>query len=251
MNKIFNECALKTMSRMPDESIDLTVTSPPYDNLRKYNGFIFDFESIAKELFRVTIRGGVLVWVVSDQSIKGSESGTSFRQALRFKEIGFNIHDTMIFQKQNYVPLTHNRYEQSFEYMFVFSKGKPTTFNPKKIPCKHPNKIEKVGLSRRKSFGKLHALRIREDGFLKIGIEKIHPNIFTYSLGGSRTGHPAAFPDKLAEDHILTWSNEGDLVYDPFMGSGTTALMTKKNKRNYIGSEISAEYCAIINKRLL
>lgn len=123
INQNYNEDCLETMARMPDNYLDLTVTSPPYDGLRKYNGYSFDFESVAKELYRVTKDGGVVVWVVGDATVKGSESGTSFRQALFFKECGFNLHDTMIYRKANYIPLTHKRYEQEFEYMFIFSKG--------------------------------------------------------------------------------------------------------------------------------
>ena len=131
INKLYNENCLETMAKMPDNFIDLTVTSPPYDNLREYKGYSFAFEQIAKELFRITKQGGVVVWVVGDATMNGSESGTSFKQALFFKEIGFNLHDTMIYQKVNYVPLTHNRYEQSFEFMFILSKGKPKTFTLK------------------------------------------------------------------------------------------------------------------------
>ena len=130
LNKIYNEDCLDTMAKMPDNFINLTVTSPPYDNLRQYNGYSFDFESIAKELFRVTKQGGVVVWIVGDETVKGSETGTSFKQALFFKEIGFNLHDTMIYQKHNFSNPSSNRYHQIFEYMFVFSKGKPKTFNP-------------------------------------------------------------------------------------------------------------------------
>ena len=135
LNKIYNEDCLEGMRGIPDGSVDLTVTAPPYDNLRTYNGFAWDFEGVAKELFRVTKHGGVVVWVVGDQTIKGNETGTLFRQALFFKDCGFNLHDTMIWKKTNPIPLTHNRFEQSFEYMFVFSKGSPKTFNPIKIPC--------------------------------------------------------------------------------------------------------------------
>ena len=251
INKIYNENCLDTMDRMPEESIDLTVTSPPYDGLRTYNGYSFDFENVAKELFKVTKKGGVVVWVVGDQTKNGSESGTSFRQALHFKEIGFNLHDTMIYQKVNYVPLTHNRYEQSFEYMFILSKDKPKSFNPIMIPCKQSGKVEKYGLERRQNHGKMHSMRLYNNTEFKATKEnKIAPNIFSYTLGREKTGHPAAFPEKLAEDHILSWSNEGDLVYDPFMGSGTTAKMAMKNNRNFVGSEISEEYLNIINNRL-
>ena len=251
MNKVIQGDCLEVMKTLEDNSIDLTVTSPPYDNLRTYNGYTFDFEKIAKELFRVTKQGGVVVWVVGDATIKGSETGTSFKQALYFKEIGFNLHDTMIYQKINYVPLTHNRYEQSFEYIFILSKGKPKTFNPLMIPTKNRGKVEKYGLERRQNHGAKHAMRLyAETTFKETKETKIASNIFSYTLGREKTGHPAPFPEKLAEDHILSWSNEGDTVLDSMAGSGTTLKMAKKNGRNYIGIEISEEYVDIINKRL-
>jgi len=251
INKIYNENCLETMAKMPDNLIDLTVTSPPYDNLREYNGYSFAFEEIAKELFRVTKQGGVVVWIVGDATMNGTESGTSFKQALYFKEIGFNLHDTMIYQKVNYVPLTHKRYEQSFEYMFILSKGKPNTFNPIMIPCKQAGKVEKYGLERRQNHGKNHAMRLYDKTEFKTTKEtKIAPNIFAYTIGREKTGHPAPFPEKLANDHILSWSNENDLVYDCFMGSGTIAKISIQTNRNYIGSEISEEYCKIIETRI-
>lgn len=247
---IYNKSCTR-MEEIDDNSIDLTVTSPPYDNLRNYGGYKFDFELIAKELYRVTKDGGVVVWVVGDATIKGSETGTSFRQALYFKEIGFNLHDTMIYQKVNYVPLTHNRYEQSFEYMFVFSKGPLKTFNPQKLLCKNDGKLEKYGLERRQNFGKQHSMRLYDKTtYIKTKEMKIHPNIFSYSSGKERTGHPAPFPNKLVEDHILSWSNENDIVLDPMFGSGTTLKMAKKNNRRYVGYEINKEYCRITQQRL-
>lgn len=251
LNKIYNENSLITMSNMPDCFVDLTVTSPPYDNLRDYKGFVFPFEEIAKELYRVTKQGGVVVWVVGDATVNGSESGTSFKQALFFKEIGFNLHDTMIYQKVNYVPLTHNRYEQSFEYMFVLSKGKPKTFNPIMMPCKQAGKVEKYGLERRQNHGPKHAMRLYGETEFKATKEtKFAPNVFAYTLGREKTGHPAVFPEKLAADHIYTLSNEGDLVYDCFGGSGTVAKMAHLQKRNWILSEISSEYCLLSEKRI-
>lgn len=239
------------MSKLPDNSIDLTVTSPPYDNLRTYNGCVFDYETLAKELYRVTKEGGVVVWVVGDATESGSESGTSFRQALYFKEIGFNLHDTMIYQKVNYVPLTHNRYEQSFEYMFVLSKGKLRTFNPLKISCKNAGKIEKYGFERRQNHGAKHAMRVYpETTYIPTNETKIAPNIFAYTLGAEKTGHPAPFPEQLAKDHILSWSNEGDTVLDPFVGSGTTLKMCMETNRNGIGFDINPEYESIIKERL-
>jgi len=244
LDKIYNENCLETMGNMPDEFVDLTVTSPPYDNLRDYNGYSFDFESIVKVLYRVTKQGGVVVWVVGDATIKGSETGTSFRQALYFKEIGFNLHDTMIYHKQFYVPLTHNRYEQEWEYMFIFSKGKPKTFNPIKIPTLFGGK--KSTLTHRKTGEQ----PIRGTNYGKERkMERIIGNI--WKLQPQRgSEHPAVFPEKLAEDHIISWSNYGDLVYDPFMGSGTTAKMAILNNRKYIGSEISKEYCDVADSRI-
>ena len=237
------------MKNLPDNCIDLTVTSPPYDNLRVYNGNpTWDFEAVAKELYRITKQGGVVVWVVGDQTTNGSESGTSFKQALFFKEIGFNLHDTMIYQKQNYVPLNHNRYEQEFEYMFVFSKGKPNTFNPIKIPCKYAG-TETWGDT---TFHKTNDSGLVKCGKKKINDTKYHGNIFCYLTNKSKEtkGHPAPFPEQLVYDHIITWSNEGDVVLDPFMGSGTTAKVAKALNRHYIGFEISEDYIAIASARI-
>ena len=234
---------------LPDECIDLTVTSPPYDNLRTYNGFTWDFEGMASELYRVTKPGGVVVWVVGDATVKGSETGTSFKQALHFKEIGFNLHDTMIYKKANYTPLTHNRYEQEFEFMFVFSKGKPKTFNPIKIPCKYAG-TQTWGKS---SYYKTSDGTLTPKERCVIGDTKIKGNIFEYLTGSTKTGkikHPAVFPEQLAIDHVLSWSNPGDVVLDPFMGSGTTAVACLRTGRNYIGFELSSEYCQIAEQRI-
>lgn len=250
LNKIYNMDCVEGMKMLPDKSVDLTVTSPPYDNLRTYNGFEWDFEETARELYRVTKQGGVVVWVVGDKTDKGSETGTSFKQALFFKECGFNLHDTMIYQKQNYVPLTHNRYEQEFEYMFVFSKGKPKTFNPIMIPCKYAG-TETWG---NVTFHKTNSSGLVDCGKKKVNDFKQHGNIFCYLTGKVKSTkgikHPAPFPEQLAQDHITTWSNEGNIVLDCFMGSGTTAKMAMLNNRNYIGFEISKEYCDIAQKRI-
>lgn len=237
-NRCYNENCLDTMAKMPDGFIDLTVTSPPYDNLRAYNGYSFDFEAVAKELFRVTKQGGVVVWVVGDATVKGSESGTSFRQALYFKEIGFNLHDTMIYEKNSASYPAHRkstRYTQIFEYMFVFCKGRIKTHN---LICDKRNKWAGY-----KDFS----------GKLKNPVPEFSPrnNIWKYTTSfNDKSKHPAVFPEELANDHIISWSNEGDLVYDPFMGSGTTAKMAILNKRNWTGSEISEEYCKITERRI-
>ena len=253
INKIYCESNLETMAKMPDNFIDLTVTSPPYDGLRTYNGYSFPFEDIAKELYRVTKQGGVVVWVVGDATVNGSETGTSFKQALYFKEIGFNLHDTMIYQKISYMPNKKaKRYDSLFEYMFIFSKCQPKTFN----------EIKENRTNIEKSVCKKDIMIRQKDGTFKKserinkGLVKKMGNVWTYLNNSNSTKdkiafeHPAIFPEQLANDHIISWSNENDLVYDPFMGSGTTAKMAMLNNRNYIGSEISKEYCEIAKQRL-
>ena len=248
INKIYNENCLDTMSRMPDNFIDLTVTSPPYDNLRHYKGYSFDFEPIANELFRVTKQGGVVVWVVNDATVNGSETGTSFKQALYFKEIGFNLHDTMIWNKGSFtaVGTLVSRYAPVFEFMLVLSKGKPVSFNPIKD---RKNKVTgKIGGRIRQKDGTMKQMstdgKDRAEYGQRFAIWDVPP------CGGNLTGHPAPFPEQLANDHIISWSNDGDLVYDPFMGSGTTAKMAILNNRNWIGSEMASEYCDIVEKRI-
>jgi len=257
LNKIYNESNLDTMKRMPDNFVDLTVTSPPYDNLRDYKGYSFPFEEIAKELYRVTKEGGVLVWIVGDATINGSETGTSFKQALFFMECGFNLHDTMIYQKDGCPFPETNRYYPSFEYMFVFSKGKPKTVN---LIADKPNKTygEKVRGIERNPDGTLKPRAAVKNKTNRVVKEfGVRTNVWQYSPGYNKSTkdkyaykHPAIFPEELAQDHIWTWSNEGDLVYDCFGGSGTTAKMAHKLKRNWILSEISSEYVQIAEKRI-
>lgn len=249
INKIYNEDCLIGLKKLDSDVVDLTVTSPPYDDLRKYNGYSFNFDAISYELFRVTKPGGVLVWVVGDKTKNGSETGTSFKQALQFMEVGFKLHDTMIFEKANPIPQNHNRYEQCFEYMFVFSNGKPNTFNPIKVPTKNAGKVFNWG-DRKAVMDDNQCRRDRATDFYTVKSEKIHNNIFMYSVGGGKSGHPAVFPEQLARDHIISWSNPGDLVLDPFIGSGTTAKAAIELNRNYIGFEISKEYCDIAEGRL-
>ena len=231
-----------------DKSIDLTVTSPPYDNLRTYNGNSqFDFEGIAKELLRVTKDGGVVVWVVGDATINGSETGTSFKQALFFKDIGFNLHDTMIYHKP-YVPLTHNRYEQGFEYMFVFARpGKKVICNHLMVDRKYPDKrTHKMYGRRNKGSGD-----VIDWGYAKQSDKVIKDNVWMLNNRTDQsTGHPAPFPLQLATDHILSWSNEGDTVLDPFAGSGTTGVACLNTGRKFILIEKDESYCEIIKNRI-
>lgn len=259
MNQVFNENCLDTMDLMLENSIDLVVTSPPYDNLRKYNGYDFQFEKIAKELYRIIKTGGVVVWVVGDATINGSETGSSFRQALFFIQCGFNLTDTMIWNKENVFGTAGNpvvRYQQAFEYIFVFTKGRIKTFNPILSPVKLKDKVWTGKLRRdRRSNITTDCLKVRRDIANKDF--KVVNNIFTYQVGLNKTSkdriafeHPAIFPDQLATDMINSYSNIGDTVYDPFAGSGTTLKAAYLNGRKYIGSEISTEYCKIINTRL-
>lgn len=234
LNTIHTENCLATMAKMSDNFIDLVLTSPPYDNLREYEGYDFDFETIAKELFRIT--KGVLVWVVGDATINGSETGTSFKQALYFKSLGFKLHDTMIYEKNSPAyPASRNgnRYTQIFEFMFVFSKGKV----PKQLICDKPNKW-----AGHKDFS----------GKLKNPVPDYSPrnNIWKYTTSFNGIKHPAPFPEQLAIDHIKSWSLPGQIVYDPFMGSGTTAKAAKDNGRIFIGSEISESYSQIARARI-
>ncbi|MDW8296835.1 MAG: site-specific DNA-methyltransferase [Raineya sp.] len=249
INKIYCEDCLATMQKMPNNFVDFIITSPPYDDIRNYNGYRFEFEKIAHELYRILKEGSVMIWVVADATINGSETGTSFKQALYFKEqVGFLLHDTMIYYKNNPMPQTGKRYHQHFEYMFAFSKGSPRTFNPITEPTKYR------GIANMKNRGKNGSLEYEK--VLRTTEKKVG-NVFFYSIGGGISTkdkiayhHPAIFPEQLVYDQIYTWTNEGDLVYDPFMGSGTTAKVAQMMKRKWIGSEISAEYVKIAKIRL-
>lgn len=240
-NKIYNMDCVEGMKLLDDESVDLTVTSPPYDNLRTYNGFTWDFDGVARELYRITKTGGVVVWVVGDSVVNGSESGSSFRQALYFMGCGFNLHDTMIWNKGSFANPSSNRFHQVFEYMFVFSKSKPKTYH--EILDRKNKYLGKRGASGRDKNG------VRKTGFSEVKREYGNRfNIWDVNVGGGISykgscDHPAVFPEQLANDHIISWSNPGDLVLDPFMGSGTTAKMALLNNRRFIGFELSKEYC--------
>ncbi len=252
LNKIIEGNCVEVMKQFDDEVIDLTVTSPPYDDLRNYNGYVFPFEHIAKELYRVTKQGGVVVWVVNDATIEGSETGTSFKQALYFKEIGFNLHDTMIFKKVNPIPqIYRKRYNNEFEFMFVFSKGTVKTHNPLMVDCLHAG-LELNGTTY-KNFSK--KIQTREKLANPVKDKKIKGNIWEYVVGKKQEdqeakGHPAPFPCQLVRDHIFSWTNYGDIVLDPMCGSGTTARVAFEMGRNYIGIDISQEYCELARQRV-
>ena len=233
----------------------MVVTSPPYDNLRTYNGSLewgeHVWKPVIQELFRLIKEGGVVVWVVGDATIKGSETGTSFKQALYFKEIGFNLHDTMIWEKQNCIPLypSVKRYDSSFEYMFVLSKGQPKSWNP--IKDREKTKSSKQREKYNTSYTNASGVVIhRNSGDTNSNFCK-RRNVWLMPNGQIRgLNHPAPFPEKLAKDHILSWSNEGDTVLDPFAGSGTVGKVAQQLNRNCILIEKEKEYVDIINKRL-
>ena len=244
---------LERMKSIPDGSVDLTVTSPPYDNLRSYNGNNEQWgehvwREVIRELYRLTKYGGAVVWVVGDATIKGSETGTSFRQALWAMECGFRLHDTMIYQKST-PPLSHKRYEQNFEYMFVLSKGRLKTFNGIREPRKYKDN------RKNKAFGKNKDDSI-DFGFSSGEQTRLKRNVWEIFAGGGSSDtiaskHPAIFPEQLANDHIISWSNEGDTVFDPFMGSGTTGKMALLANRKFIGIELDSQYFDIAKERIL
>jgi len=259
VNNLIHDDCINVMQDMEPDLVDLTVTSPPYDDLRSYEDSIVWGESVWKTviagLYRVTKVGGVVVWIVSDQTIKGDESGTSFKQALWAKECGFRLHDTMIWDKCTFSSIGHfvgRRYGQVFEYMFIFSKGKLKTFNP----IRDRRTISKVGHSGRGAVIQRDGERRITPGYM---VKKYSArfNIWKQSMsrvriiGDDKNDHPARFPLKLAHDHIKTWSNKGELVFDPFMGSGTTGKMAKLLGRYFIGVEKVRKYHALSESSIL
>ncbi|MEM9424232.1 MAG: site-specific DNA-methyltransferase [Spirochaetota bacterium] len=231
-----------------DDCIDLTVSSPPYDNLRHYNGYHFDAESILSELYRVTKPGGIVVWVIGDK-INGGRTLTSFEHAFIARTLGFIVHDVMIYQKKNTPFMRSNAYTNCYEFMMIFSKGSPKTFNPLKVPTKRHGVELVVHNKGPDAINKKTPVELKK--------EKTRNNIWEYAvgLGGSTRDkiafkHPAIFPERLAQDHILSWTNAGDLVLDPMCGSGTTCKMAALNRRNWLGIDISEEYIAIARERM-
>ena len=245
---IFATDCVEFMAGMEESVIPLTITSPPYDDLREYHGYRFDFEGIAKQLYRVTAPGGIVIWVVGDK-IKGGRTLTSFRQALYFHAVGFAVHDVMIYQKKNTPFMRSNAYTNCYEFMFVLCKGKPKIFNP--LTRKTVRQGFEMVVHNKGADG------VNKKNLKELKKEKTRPNIWQYAVGlGGTTSdkiafqHPAVFPEKLAEDHILSWSNKGDLVFDPMCGSGTTCKMAMLNDRQYLGVDMSPEYVELAKIRL-
>lgn len=252
---LVGNCA-EVMGELPPLSVDLTVTSPPYDDIRQYGGYEFNHLDVARGLYRVTKQGGVVVWVVSDATKNGSETGTSFRQALTFIGEGFRLHDTMIYEKDNPPPVGgNNRYYQTWEYMFVFSKGKPKTFNPLMRPQR--NKWNDKRTSRTRAISRQVDGEFQEKKVVPIKSEVKRGNIWSYVVGGGISAsdkvafeHPAIFPETLAYDHILSWSDPGDLVLDPMAGSGTVPKVAKALGRDYLAIDTNPEYVDLIKRRV-
>ena len=253
LNTIFNLDCVEGLAQMQPESVDFVLTSPPYDNLRRYgdlSAWNFEkFQEVAQLLAAVIKPGGVIVWVVGDSTVNGSETGSSFRQALYFKDnCSLNLYDTMIFAKSNPIPGNQRRYQQAFEYMFVFSKGTPTAFNPIVEKCQQFGRSQQWGRSN--NLAEKTAKHLRANDIRITKENKLHSNIFTYGVGSNPTGHPAVFPLKLALEMVATWSNPNDTVLDPFSGSGTTAVAAIQLQRNFIGFEINPDYYAASVERI-
>jgi len=249
MTVIQQDC-LEWMKEQSDASIDMVLTSPPYDNLRKYNGFDFDLPNMLPQIKRILKPGGVIIWNVADATIKGSETGTSMRQALAFIDAGFCLNDTMIYVKRNPMPTSKSspRYHQAWEYIYCFSLGKPKTFNPIMRETKYTGQ---ANMKYRGEEGNIEYTKTKRNTHTRIN------NVFQYTIGGGHTtqdkcayGHPALMPEKLAEDQIISWSNAGDTVYDPFCGAGTTVKMAQLLNRVGIGTELNPDYVEIANKRI-
>lgn len=252
INQIIEGNCVDVMKEFDDNCVDLTITSPPYDNLRSYKGYVFPFKDIVQQLYRITKPGGVVVWIVADATINGSETGSSFKQALYFMDIGFKLHDTMIFRKINPIPqIYRKRYTNEFEYMFVFSKDFVKTHNPIMMECLHAGR--KLNGTTYKNFSK--GVQIRNKLAKPVKERKIRGNVWEYVVGKKSEDqeakfHPAPFPCQLVRDHIVSWTNPGDLVLDPLCGSGTTPRVALEMGRRFIGIEISREYCELARERL-
>lgn len=242
----------EVMRTLPSESIDLVVTSPPYDDLRTYGGHSWDFYGVAWNLKRLLKPGGVIVWVVNDATVKGNETGSSMSQALHFKGIGLWLHDTMIWQRLCPFPES-TRYHPAFEFMFVLSNGKPKTFNPLKDRKTTTGGASSVSRMERQADGTCRRPKrefVRNEFGARLNVWDVKAGWGSSTKDRDAFEHPAIFPESLARDHILSWSNPGDVVLDPFSGSGTTAKMARETGRRFIGIEVNPEYVEISRKRL-
>jgi site-specific DNA-methyltransferase (adenine-specific) len=254
---IHSDAVSAMQQHLSDNSIDLVLTSPPYDDLRTYNDSISwsweVFVETANELTRVLKPGGVIVWNTGDQTVNGSETGNSFRQALHFKDsCGLRLHDTMIWQKSNFSNPSQTRYHQVFEYVFILSKGAPKTFNPiidrKNIYGGKPGSFGENTVTNRDGSKSIRDRKVNREYGMRHNVWVV--NTAGQEQTAKRWGHPAMFSLEFAMDQMRSWSNEGDLAYDPFGGSGTTAEAAIRLGRQFVVSEIDATYCEIIKERI-
>lgn len=229
---------------------DLCVTSPPYDSLRDYEGIEWDHKVFMQIARRLRQSVSNIVWIVGDASIDGGESGSSFKQALYFIKLGYKLHDTMIWQKRGFSMPSHTRYHQIFEYMFVFRRGE-IPFSP----IKDVKNITGGKTTLGKNTFRMKNGEMTERARRPAAEWGMRNNIWKTNTTGQEQPcktleHPATFPYKLAHDHIVSWSNQGDMIVDPFMGSGTTLRAAKDLRRTAIGIEISEKYCEIAARKM-
>lgn len=256
LDRIYQSDSVEFLSSIPSDFADCILTSPPYDGLRTYEGCEWDCSGTIREAYRVLKPGGVVVWVVSDMTKNGSETGTSFRQALAFMDAGFLLHDTMIYMKDNPPPVGGpKRYYQSFEYMFIFSKGAPKTFNaitePRRNKWNDKRTVRYRPVVRNKA-----GVFTKKEIEINQGEVKLQ-NVWSYTVSGGSVSedryaheHPAIFPEALARDHVITWTNPGDIIIDPFSGSGTTAKMALRYGRHFLCCDTSSTYCDLSRRRI-
>jgi len=251
-DSIIHGLCVEVMTVWTAEIVNLVHTSPPYDALRHYHGYKFDVKGVAEQLYRVLKPGGLVVWIVADQTIKGSKTGSSHRHALAFRDCGFRLHSEMIYEKNGIRYPDKVRYYDCFEYMFVFSKGRPKTVNLIR-DRENSTAGQTQSWTERKRDGSL-AKRAKKKIAAPFGVRR---NIWSYYTAPQHIApdnlwrsHPAVFPLQLAEDHIISWTRPGDIVLDPLCGSGQTLLAALINDRHYIGIDCSAEYCRLARERL-
>ena len=253
INSIICGDSAEVLKNFPDNSIDMVVTSPPYDGLRDYNGFSLDLHKIGKEIYRVLKDGGIAVMVIQDATKDFAKSLTSFRTIVDWCDnVGFRLFETVIYHKNGTEGAWwKQRFRVDHEYMPIFMKGKkPQYFNkePLKIPSKHGGKVMS-GSGNRRTDGTLSETVRRP-----INTMKCRGTVWDYLMAGDKNPlkrkHPAVFPDKIPYDCIQCFCPEGGLVLDPFIGCGSTAVMAKVLGRNYIGIDISREYCDLAEERI-
>jgi site-specific DNA-methyltransferase (adenine-specific) len=251
---IHNDC-VSEMATLPDNCIPLTVTSPPYDKLRRYGGQRWSFETfekVARQLFRLTMPGGVVLWVVQDGTVDGSLTGTSARQWLYFQQIGFDLNSVLILATRGWRSQT-SRYANQFHFGFVLSKGRPRAFHPIRDRI-NSTAGQRLRCSRRSASGEAVTTY---NGDRRLGLHGYRANVWFYDVGGGKSTkdryasrHEALMPEQMARDLIISWSRPGDLIFDPFCGAATTCKMALLSHRHYLGIEAHALYYRLALRRM-